>query len=165
MDNVSSSAYVLKVTVSLVDRIVLLLIVPVVVSFHVKIVPGGKLLNVTEGIPGLTPVGLTRWIPFLISDPMMRAISSTTTDVPLYVKNSGKKDGILDGCDDGLELGTLDGFALGAALSGLTLIMILEERSWQGGRTIQRDRKEKRPSDMISGMTTQNQLTARRRTT
>jgi hypothetical protein len=46
---------------------------------------------------------------------------------------------MLEGCDDGLELGTLDGFALGlalgdrlgealgAALSGLTSIRILEE--------------------------------------
>jgi hypothetical protein len=59
------------------------------------------------------------------------------------VKNGRKNEGMLDGCDDGFELGTLDGFALGlelgdrlgevlgAALSGLTSIRILEEEPIQ----------------------------------
>lgn len=127
MDNVSSSVYVLKVTVSFVARIVLV-IVPVVELFQERIVPAGRLLSVTDGIPGLKEV--VNWIPFLISTPMMLLVSSTTTDVPLYAKRNRKTDGILDGCEDGLELGALEGFALGAALSGLTLIMILEEYSW-----------------------------------
>ena len=57
------------------------------------------------------------------------------------MKNGRNNDGILDGCEDGVELGTLEGFALGAALSGLTSIVILEEQSWQIGTKKQRDKK------------------------
>jgi len=64
------------------------------------------------------------------------------------LKNGRKNEGILDGCDDGLELGTLDGFALGlelgdrlgealgAALSGLTSIRILETKPYRRKRSI-----------------------------
>ena len=102
-------------TFSLAD-VIILLDGPVEAGVQERIVPGVKLLNVTEGVPGSTPVGLTNPIPFLISTPIMRGVSSTTTDAALYVKNGRKRDGILDGCDDGLELGTLDGFALGLEL-------------------------------------------------
>lgn len=105
----------LKVKVSLVDRIVLV-VDPVVELVQERIVPGGRLLSVTDGTPGLTPVGLANAIPFVISNPMMAAVSSMTTELPLYVKNGRKYDGILDGCDEGFELGTLDGFALGLEL-------------------------------------------------
>jgi len=135
-----------KVTLSLVDWIVFV-VGPVVELFQERIVPGGRLLNVTDGKPGLTPVGLTSWIPLLIFKPMLPGLSSTTTDVPLYVKNGRNNDGILDGCEDGVELGTLEGFALGAALSGLTSIVILEEQSWQIGTKKQRDKKR---NDKIS---------------
>lgn len=102
-------------TVSFTDVITVLVTAPVVGLVEVRIVPGVKLLNVTVGGPGLTPV-LTNPIPSLISEPIFSRVSSTTTDDPLYVKNGRKRDGILDGCDDGLELGTLDGFALGLEL-------------------------------------------------
>ena len=102
-------------TVSLVDWIVLIC-GALVESVQVRTVPGGRLLNVTEGGPGLTPLGLANAIPFLISKPIFPRTSSTTTELPLYVKNGRKNDGILDGCEDGLELGTLDGFELGFEL-------------------------------------------------
>ena len=125
-------------TVSLDDVIVWVISGPVPPVFQVRTVPGGRLVRVTEAIPGLTPEGLFNFIPFWISGPMLRGVSSTTVDFPSYLKNGRKYDGILDGCDDGLELGTLDGFALGlelgdrlgrelgAALSGRTLISILQ---------------------------------------
>ena len=106
-------------TVSLVERIVLVF-VTLLESVQVRIVPAGRLVSVTLGIPGSTPVGLANVIPFLISKPMLPEVSSTTTELALYVKKGRNNDGILDGCDDGLELGTLDGFELGT-LDGFAL--------------------------------------------
>jgi len=99
------------VTVSFTD-VITVLVSTLAAVVQVRIVPGVKLLNVTVGGPGLTPV-LTNPIPSLISEPIFSRVSSTTTDDPLYVKNGRKRDGILDGCDDGFELGTLDGFEEG----------------------------------------------------
>jgi len=57
----------LKVTVSLVDWIVLVVVVPLAALVQDRIVPTGILDNVTMGLPGLTPVGFANEIPFLMS--------------------------------------------------------------------------------------------------
>lgn len=70
-DRLSSSEKVLKVTVSFVDWIVLVRLVPFA-AVQDRTVPTGILDRVTIGFPGLTPVGLANEIPIWMFLPKRR---------------------------------------------------------------------------------------------